>query len=95
MVRRMRVDSGLQSFLWGKLMMTASYICNWIPHSALNIETPCKKLYGKDSDLYHLKIIGARAFADIKNSNKVSVARTSWERMVCSFSETEINSYRI
>ena len=75
--------------------MTVSYICNWIPHSVLNMETPCKKLYRKDTDLSHLKIIGARAFAHIKNPNKVPVGRTSWERMVCGFSETEINSYRI
>ena len=46
--------------------MAASYICNWISHSALNTETPYKKLYGKDADLSHLKIIGARAFVHIK-----------------------------
>ena len=86
-------DSGLPPFLWGELMMAASYICNWILYSALNIETPYKKLYRKDADLSHLKIIGARAFLHIKNPNKLG--HTSWERMVCSFSETESNSYRI
>ena len=47
----------------------------------------------KDADLSHLKIIGARAFIRIKNSNKLG--HTSWEGMVCGFSETESNSYRI
>ena len=50
MIRCMRVDSGLPLFLWGELMMAASYICNQIPHSELNMETPYKKLYVKDAD---------------------------------------------
>ena len=73
--------------------MTASYISNRIPHSALNTETPCKRLYGKDADLSHLKIIGARAFVHIKNPNKLG--HTLWQGMVCGFNETESNSYRI
>ena len=73
--------------------MAASYICNQIPDSALNMETPYKKLYGKDADLSHFKIIGARAFVHIKNPNKLG--HKSWEGMVCGFSETESNSYRI
>ena len=71
MVRCMLVDSGLPPLLWGELMMAASYICNRIPHSALNMETPYKKLYEKDADLPHLKIIGARIFVHIKNPNKL------------------------
>ena len=93
MVKCMRVDSGLQLFLWGELMMTAPYICNPIPHSALSMETPYKKLYGKEADLSHLRIISARAFIHIRNPNKLG--HTSWERIVCSFSEIESNFYRI
>ena len=93
MVRCIRVDRGLPPFLWGELMMAASYSCNRIPHSGLNMETPYKKLYGKDADIFHLKIIGARVFVHIKNSNKLSY--TSWDEMVCGFSEAASNSYRI
>ena len=93
MVRCMRVDSGLPPFLWGGLMMAASHICNRNPHSALNMETPYKKLHGKDTNLSHLKTIDARAFVRIKNPNKLD--HPSWEGMVCGFSETESNSYRI
>ena len=93
MVWCMRVDSGLPPFLWEEIMMTASYICSRIPHSALNMLTPYKKLYGKDADLSYLKIIGARAFVQTKNPNKLG--HTSWEVMVCGFSETEGNSHRI
>ena len=93
MVRCVCVDSGLPPFLWGELMIAASYICNRSPHSALNMETPYKKLYGKDADLSHVKIIGARAFVHIKNPNKLGP--TSWEGVVGDFNETESNSYRI
>ena len=93
MVRCMRVDSELPPFLWGKLMMAASYICNQIPHSALNMEKSYKKLYGKDADFSHLQIIGARAFVHIRNPNKLG--HKLWEEMVCGFSKIESNSYRI
>ena len=73
--------------------MTASYICNRIPHSVLNMETPYKKLHEKDADLSHLNIIGAKAFVHIKTPNKLG--RTPWEGIACSFSKTESNSYRI
>ena len=66
MVLCMRVDSGLPSFLLGEFMMAALYTCDRIPRSALNMETPYKKLYGEDADLFHLKIIGARAFVHTK-----------------------------
>ena len=93
MVPFMRVDSGLPPFLWGRLMMAAPYICNRISYSAPNIETPYKKLYEKDADLSHLKIIGVRVFVHMKNPNKLG--HTPWEEMMCGLSETESNSYRI
>ena len=74
-------------------MVAASYICNRIPHSTLNVGTPHEKFYGKNADLSLLKIIGARASVHIKSPNKLG--QTSWEGMMCGFSETESNSYRI
>ncbi|CAN0341510.1 unnamed protein product [Ascophyllum nodosum] len=93
MVRCLLVDSGLPSNLWGELMLTTTYLCNRVPHSALEMETPYKVLYGKEADLSHLKIIGSRAFVHIKDSTKLG--HTSWEGMVCGFSENESNSYRV
>ena len=93
MVRCIRVDSRLPPFLWGELMVAASYICNRIPHSVLNMETPYKKLYGKDADIFHLKIIAARVFIHIKTPNKVD--HLSWKGIVYGFSKTESNFYSI
>ena len=69
------------------------YLCNRIPHSALKMKTPCKLLYGKNADLLRLKLIGERAFVHIKDANKLG--HTSWEGMVCGFSQNESNSLRI
>ncbi|CAN0421397.1 unnamed protein product, partial [Scytosiphon promiscuus] len=66
MVRCMLADSGLPHFLWGELFMTASYLCNRAPHSALNYETPYKILRGKNADLRHLRVVGARAFVHVE-----------------------------
>ena len=46
-------------------MLTAACLCNRMPHSGLDMETPFKRLYGKETKLLHLKIIGARAFVHI------------------------------
>ena len=59
MIRCLVVDSGLPSKFWGKLMLTAAYLCNRMPNSGLDMETSFKRLYGKEANLLHLKIIGA------------------------------------
>ena len=92
MDRRMLVDSGLPPFLWGELMITSSYLCNRIPHSALKMGTPYKMLYGKNGDLLPLRVIGARGFVRIKDVNKLG--HTSWKGMACGFSQTESKRLR-
>ena len=42
-----------------------------MPYSGLGMETPFKRLYGKEANLLHLKIIGAKAFVDIKDAKKL------------------------
>ena len=66
MVRCLLADSGLPHFLWGELFLTASYLCNRAPHSALNHETPYKTLHGKDADLGYLRVIGSRTFVHVE-----------------------------
>ena len=90
MFRCLLVDSGLWPKLWGELMLTAAYSCNRMPHSGLDMETPFKRLYGKEANLSHLKIISARAFVHIKNAKKLKPK--SWEGMLCGFSEDEARS---
>ena len=80
MVRCLLVDSGLPPKLWGELVLTAPYLCNRMPHSGLDMETPFKRLNGKKANLSHLKIIGARAFVHIKDAKKLEPK--SWEGML-------------
>ena len=64
-----------------------------MPHSGLDMKTPFKRLYGKEANLSHLKIIGARAFVHIKDAQKMEPK--SWEGMLCGLSEKEALSYRV
>ena len=93
MVCCLLVDSGFPPKLWGELMLTAVYLCNRMPHSGLDMETPFKRLYGKEANLSHLKIVGARAFVHIKDAKKLEPK--SWEGMLCGFSDDEELSYQI
>ena len=93
LVRCLLVDGGLPPKLWGGLMLTGAYLCNRMPHSGLDMETPFKWLYGKEANLSHLKIIGVRAFVYIKDAKKLEPK--SWEGMLCGLSEDEALSYRI
>ena len=52
-------------------MLTAAYLCHRMPHSALDIETLFKRLYGKEANMSHLKIIGTRAFVHMKDAKKL------------------------
>ena len=76
------VDSDLPPNLWGEYILTAAYLCGRVPHLALQMETPHKVLYGKDADLSHLKIIGARAFVHIKNPTKLGATNVLRENGV-------------
>ena len=62
MVRFMLADSGLPTFLWREMMLTAAYVRNRAPHSALNMQSPYKMLKGTEPDLRILRVIGAMAF---------------------------------
>ena len=57
------------------------------------METPCKRLYGKEPKLSHLKIIGARSFVHIKDAKKLEPK--SWEEILCGFIEDGALSYRV
>ena len=74
-------------------MLTAAYLCNRMPHSGLDMETPFKRLYDKDAKWSHLKVIGARAFIHIKDTKKLEPK--SWEGMLCGFSKDGELSYRV
>ena len=93
MVHCLLVDSGLPTKLWGELLLTAAYLCKRMPHSGLDMETPFKRLYGKEANLSHLNIIGARASLYIKDVKKLEPK--SWEKMLRGFSEDEALSYRV
>ena len=93
MVRCLLVDIGVPPKLWGELMLTAAYFCNRMPHSGLDMETPFKRLYGKEASFLYLKIIGARAFVHINDAKKLEPK--SWEVILCGFSEDEAISYRV
>ena len=80
MARCLLVNSESPPKLWGELMLTAAYLCNRMPHSGLDMETPFKRLYGKEANLSHLEIIGARAFVHIKDAKKLEPK--SWEGML-------------
>ncbi|CAM9978444.1 unnamed protein product, partial [Sphacelaria rigidula] len=70
MSRCLLADSGLPSFLWGELAYMAAYLMNRVPHSALNMESPFKRLNGVEPELSHLRVIGARAFVHIEVQTK-------------------------
>ena len=57
------------------------------------METPFKRLYGKEANLLNLKIVGARAFVYIENVKKLEPK--SWEGMMCGFNEDDALYYRV
>ena len=70
MVRRILTDAGLPTFLWGELIQTKAHLANKAPHAGLKNVTPYKALHNKESDLEHLRVMGARAFVHIEAHNR-------------------------
>ena len=59
MTRCLLKDGRFPLSLWGELLLTAVFICNRSPHSALGGATPFAKMHGKEADLTGLRVIGA------------------------------------
>lgn len=62
-VRYMLIGSGVPKVLWGEAVMTASYIVNRTPSSALGDKTPEELWTGHVPDYSHLRIFGCAAYS--------------------------------
>ena len=78
MVRRILTDAGLPTFLWGELIQTKAHLANKAPHAGLKNVTPYKAIHNKESNLKHLRVIGARAFVHIETT-RGSWTPTPWK----------------
>lgn len=63
MARALRFQSGLSLNFWGDCVLTAVYIINRIPSSAINFEVPYEKLTGEKVDYNLLKVFGCLGVA--------------------------------
>ena len=92
MVRCMLTDSGFLLSMWGELIIVAAYLKNKAPHKALKMELPLKMLHGEEANLWHLRVIIAKTFMNIKDSRKLDAAAR--ERNVYGYGK-ESKSYRV
>ena len=65
-VRCMPVSSNLSKHFWAEAVVTAAYLINRSPSSALEFKTPQEAWSGKPPDLSNLKVFGYPAYAHIK-----------------------------
>ncbi|KAH9704361.1 Integrase catalytic domain-containing protein [Citrus sinensis] len=65
-VRCMLLSSNLFKFFWAEAAVTAAYLINRSPSSALEFKTPQEVWSGKPPDLSNLKVFGCPAYAHIR-----------------------------
>ncbi|KAH9668238.1 hypothetical protein KPL70_021339 [Citrus sinensis] len=65
-VRCMLIQSRLPKSLWAEVLMTASYLVNLSPSSALDFKTPFEMWHGKPASYEGLRAFGCSAYAHIK-----------------------------
>ncbi|KAH9698871.1 Integrase catalytic domain-containing protein [Citrus sinensis] len=64
-VRSMMIQSQLPKGLWAETLLTASYLVNLSPSTALDFKTPFEKWHGKPADYGSLKVFGCPAYAHV------------------------------
>ena len=74
-------------------MMTAAYLPNRSPHSALGGATPYSKMHQKSPDLSRLRTIGARAFVHHERYRKKLEDR-AFEGKLCGYG-LDSQTYRV
>ena len=65
-VRCMLLSSNLSKHFWAAVVVTAAYLINRSPSSALEFKTPQEVWSGKPPDLSNLKVFGCPAYAHIR-----------------------------
>ncbi|KAK9054827.1 hypothetical protein SSX86_025906 [Deinandra increscens subsp. villosa] len=65
-VRCMLVSSGLPKKFWAEAVVTAAYLVNRSPSTAINLKTPMEIWSGHKGDYKDLKVFGTLAYAHIK-----------------------------
>lgn len=75
--RCMMVESEASKELWGEAILTAAYLTNRSPTSALKDKTPYEMWFGERPNVSNVKVFGCRAFAHIsRNKRKKSDAKS-------------------
>lgn len=62
-VRCLLSNANLDKRFWGEAVMTAAYLINRCPSSAIDFKTPIEKWTGKAPDLSNLRLFGCVAYA--------------------------------
>ncbi|KAL5567862.1 hypothetical protein UlMin_024437 [Ulmus minor] len=61
-VRCMLVGSGLSNMFWGEALMTAYYIVNQSPSTAIDLKTPNEMWFGKPKSYSNMRVFGCLAY---------------------------------
>ncbi|CAB1111509.1 unnamed protein product [Ectocarpus sp. CCAP 1310/34] len=77
-------DGDFPPSMWRESMLTAGYLLNRSPHSALGGATPYSKLHNMSPDLLGLRVIGARAFVHYERYRK-KLDDSAFEGKLCGF----------
>jgi hypothetical protein len=73
----MLYNSQLPKTYWGEAILTANYLQNQLPTSALsNDNTPFEKWYSFKPNVFHLRVFGCRTFAYIEKDIRTKLDST-------------------
>ena len=90
--RTLMIESKLPKKLWTEALMTAMYLTNRSPTTALKDVTPYELWHGLKPDISNLKIFGSRAYAHIPKSNRQKLDQTSSPMIMVGY---VTNGYRL
>lgn len=86
-MRALLHHAGYPKRLWGESFLTAIYLQNRSPHSALDGATPYFKYHAKHPDLSHIRVFGTPAFAHIPKEKRQKLDPKSSKHWLVGFSE--------
>ena len=75
--RTMLSTAQLSTYMWGSAILTANYLRNRSPCSAINFKTPYEMKFKKLPTLNHLKVFGCKAYPLILNKKRTKFDPTA------------------
>ena len=95
MARALRLQAGLPKEYWALACECAVHTVNRLPSSAINWETPYRRMFGKDARLEYFRVFGCRAYVHVYDHERKKLDPKAWRGIFVGYHPHNYRCYKV